>query len=131
MKKTGILNSDIARVLSLLGHKDKIVICDCGLPIPDHVERIDISLELEVPRFIDVLNLVLRHQEVERVFLAKEIKDKNKEIHDEVLNSLQNINKTYVSHEEFKKLTNDCKAIIRTGEATPYANIILESGVLF
>jgi D-ribose pyranase len=36
-----------------------------------------------------------------------------------------------VSHEEFKRLTNNVKAVIRTGEVTPYANCILQAGVIF
>ena len=32
---------------------------------------------------------------------------------------------------QFKQLTKHAKVIIRTGEATPYANIILQSGVIF
>ena len=44
MKRNGILNSDISRVLSYLGHTDQICIGDCGLPIPDETERIDLAL---------------------------------------------------------------------------------------
>ncbi len=36
----------------------------------------------------------------------------------------------YVSHEQFKEHTKKAKAIIRTGEATPYANVILHAGVI-
>ncbi len=36
-----------------------------------------------------------------------------------------------VSHEKFKKQTRHAKAIIRTDEATLYANVILKSGVIF
>jgi len=46
MKKHGILNSHISKVLTDLGHTDTIVIADCGLPIPDGVARIDLALEL-------------------------------------------------------------------------------------
>lgn len=38
---------------------------------------------------------------------------------------------TEIPHEEVKELSKDCKAVIRTGEFTPYSNIILKSGVLF
>ena len=37
----------------------------------------------------------------------------------------------FVSHSELKKMTEDCKAVIRTGETTPYSNIILQSGCIF
>lgn len=38
---------------------------------------------------------------------------------------------TFISHEELKEELKKCKAVIRTGEQTPYANVILRSGVVF
>lgn len=34
-------------------------------------------------------------------------------------------------HEAFKAAAKTAKAVIRTGEITPYANIILHAGVIF
>lgn len=137
MKKQGILNSDISRVLSYMGHTDRICIGDCGLPIPDEVERIDLSLKFGVPHFIDVLKEVGTDMKIEKIILAEEIKEQNPKVLDEVLNFLKesetgfNIEVEYVPHTKLKELTNDCKAVIRTGETTPYANIILQSGCIF
>jgi D-ribose pyranase len=36
-----------------------------------------------------------------------------------------------VPHQSFKAQTHSARAVIRTGEFTPYANIILEAGVVF
>lgn len=36
-----------------------------------------------------------------------------------------------ISHEDLKAMSKNARAIIRTGEYKPYANIILESGVEF
>ena len=58
MKRHGILNSDISRVLSYMGHTDCICIGDCGLPIPDETERIDLAVKFGVPTFMDVLKEV-------------------------------------------------------------------------
>jgi D-ribose pyranase len=134
MKKNGILNSDISCVLSNLGHTDKIAIGDCGLPIPDDVLKIDISLNIGNPSFISVLEEVLKDMKVEKVYLASEIKDNNPE----VLNCTKDIlmkndinDIEYVTHEELKSMLKDVKAVIRTGESTPYANIILQSDVIF
>lgn len=137
MKKQGILNSDISRVLSYMGHTDRICIGDCGLPIPDEVERIDLSLKFGVPHFIDVLKEVGADMKIEKVILAEEIKKQNPKVLDEVLNFLKesetgfNIEVEYVPHTKLKELTNDCKAVVRTGETTPYANIILQAGCIF
>lgn len=132
MKKHGILNSDIAKVLADLGHTDKIAIGDAGLPVPDGVKKIDLALFLSEPSFLSVLQVVLSDMKVEAVVLAEEIKDQNPKQLAAVKAELKdNEAITYVSHEAFKQQLKDVKVVIRTGEATPYSNIILQSGVLF
>ena len=132
MKKHGILNSDISKVLVDLGHTDKIAIGDVGLPVPDGVKKIDLALFLSEPSFLSVLQVVLSDMKVEAVVLAEEIKDQNPKQLVAVKAELKdNEAITYVSHEAFKQQLKDVKVVIRTGEATPYSNIILQSGVLF
>ncbi|MCI0767153.1 D-ribose pyranase [Bacillus sp. TL12] len=131
MKKHGVLNSEIAAVLASLGHTDTIVIADCGLPIPDGVKRIDLAVELGKPSFLDVLQVVADDMAVEKLTLAEEITTYNAEVNQEVEERLKEAAFEYVSHEQFKKRTKQAKAIIRTGEATPYANVILHAGVIF
>lgn len=119
-------------MLSDLGHTDEIVIADAGLPIPSEVKKIDLALTLGEPSFIRVLELVLGDMKVESIVLAEEIKAKN----DDQLNAVQKLlvedeSIEFVSHEDFKKKLGDAKAVIRTGEATPYSNVILQAGVLF
>ncbi|MED3550382.1 D-ribose pyranase [Cytobacillus praedii] len=131
MKKLGILNSHISEVLSRLGHTDTIVIADCGLPIPDETIRIDLALKQGDPSFIDTLETLLEDMAVEKATLAVEIKEQNKQIDEKVTSILKDVSIEYISHEEFKVLTKKAKAVIRTGEVTPYANIILHAGVIF
>ena len=135
MKKAGILNSDISRVLSYLGHTDTICIGDCGLPIPDEVERIDLALCFGEPTFMRTLEIVAADMKIEKIILAEEIKTKNPEILEQILQLFDRAEEKceieYVSHEELKEKTHTCKAVIRTGETTPYANIILQSACLF
>ncbi len=131
MKINGILNSDISRVLSYLRHTDTLCIGDCGLPCPDGTELIDVSLEQGVPRFIEVLKIVLLDMKVEKITLAEEIKEKNPLVLKAVLELFSGISVTFVPHEELKEKLSACKAVIRTGEATPYANIILQSACIF
>ena len=132
MKRNGILNSEISRVLSYMGHTDRIAIGDCGLPIPDEVERIDLALTFGEPRFLHVLELVLQDMKVEKIVLAEEIKEQNPE----VLHGIERlfagrVEVEFVPHTALKAATRDCKAVIRSGEITPYANIILQSGCIF
>ena len=129
MKKTGILNRDIARVLASLGHTDHIVIADCGLPIPSGVECIDLSIKRGVPTFVEVLEEVLEDMEVEAMIAATEAKEKNSFVH-RALQS-KGIPTYYLPHEDLKAETHKVKAVIRTGESTPYANVILRAGVIF
>lgn len=133
MKKTGILNSEIANVLSYMGHTDTIAIGDCGLPIPEETKRIDLAVTFGKPSFMEVLRAVVSDMKIEKITLAEEIKEKNpnllKEINDFFVDSKIEI--TYLSHEQLKVNTKKCKSVIRTGEATPYANIILQSACIF
>lgn len=131
MKKLGILNSEIARVLAAMGHTDMLCIGDCGLPIPRETERIDVSITVGAPSFIDVLKAITADMAVEAITLAEEIKEANPSVEEAILTILPHCKVRYVSHEAFKQETRQCKAVVRTGEATPYANIILHSGVIF
>lgn len=131
MKKQGILNSDIARVLAAMGHTDTLCVADCGLPVPQTVERIDISLRHGFPGFMESLAVIAADMVVEHITLAEEIKERNPQVLEQVEALFPGAGITFVPHEGFKERTQACHAIIRTGEATPYANIILHSGVNF
>ncbi len=131
MKKHGILNSDIASVLSYLGHKDQILIADAGLPVPDHVLRIDLAVKPGLPSFLDVLDEVLSDMYVEAYVIAEEIDTNNPKMAKAIAERMTQRDVNKVSHETFKELSHEVKAIIRTGEVTPYANIILQSNVFF
>ncbi|OJF91603.1 D-ribose pyranase [Alkalibacterium sp. 20] len=131
MKKNGILNSEISKVLADLGHTDQIMIGDCGLPIPENVKKIDLALEIGEPKFIHVLAVLLKEMQVEKYMLAQEIKEKNPEQLKAISQFTGEIAMDWLSHEELKIQSQRVKAIIRTGEATPYSNIILQSGVIF
>ncbi|WP_273391186.1 D-ribose pyranase [Actinobacillus porcinus] len=139
MKKTTILNAQLSHAIATLGHTDMITICDAGLPIPEFVKRIDLALTHGIPCFLDTLYATTSEMFVERAILADEIKQKNPQILTALLAHLSELEKAqgnnipveYISHEEFKKLSHESKAIVRSGECSPYANIILVSGVPF
>lgn len=131
MKKIGILNSDISEVISKMGHTDTIAIGDCGLPIPDETRRIDLALIKNVPGFIETLKAVLIELQIEEVFIAKETVEESKEVYDKILEAVGDVKINFISHEELKSRLKDCRAVIRTGEQTPFSNIILKSGVFF
>lgn len=130
MKRQGIINSSIAKVLADLGHTDYIVVGDAGLPVPVGVCKIDLALTTGTPSFQDVVRAVHEDMVIEKVIAATEVKDKNPEQHQYMEQQFGDAIE-YVSHEDFKRLTSNAKAIIRTGETTPYSNCILQSGVFF
>jgi D-ribose pyranase len=139
MKKTTLINAEISHLIAKLGHGDSIVIADSGLPIPDQVKRIDLALKKGVPGFMDVLDTVLTEQRVEEVIIAREAEEISPLLYQEILAKLAEVEQAdtikikivKVSHEELKRATKDAKAVIRSGEFTAYANIILKSGVVF
>ena len=132
MKKLGHLNRDIARVLATMGHTDTLVIADCGLPIPAGVECIDVSLKVGTPGFFDVLDTVLADFKVERAVFASESLTQNTAVATRAAQFAKTgVEIDYVEHDDFKRLCQQAKAVIRTGECSPYANVILHSGVIF
>lgn len=132
MKRLGHLNREVSRVLASMGHTDSIVIADCGLPIPQGVECVDVSLRLGDPPFLHVLDTVLADLKVERAVFASESKEHNAALLSRASKMAgDEVQVEFVSHETLKDLTRRARAIIRTGEATPFANVILYSGVIF
>lgn len=130
MKKQGILNRELAGIFAKIGHTDTIMIADCGLPIPDGVSCVDLSYTLGKPSFADILDTVLEDFKAEKAWIATEMNVQNPTLHSRI-RKVVNVPVETISHEELKKLSAKAKVIIRTGEATPYANIILQSGVIF
>lgn len=124
-----MINSHITKILTDLGHTDTIVIADAGLPVPSDVPKIDLSLKLGVPSFEDVVIAVLEDMATEKIVIASEMKERNQKAYE--LMEKHNILVEEVSHEQLKMLTSKAKVVIRTGEATPYANCILQAGVIF
>ncbi|HEX7637208.1 MAG TPA: D-ribose pyranase [Burkholderiaceae bacterium] len=131
MKRTALLHAELSGTIARLGHGDLLVIGDAGLPVPDGPRRIDLALTPGVPRFADVLRVVLGEMQVESAVVADELAARNPAVHAELQHQLGGVRVTAVSHEEFKAMTRGARAMVRTGECTPYANVILRAGVVF
>lgn len=139
MKKGTLLNSEISSLVSRLGHTNSVVVGDAGLPIPAGPQRIDLALTQGIPSFMQVVKAVTEEMQVESAIIAEEIKTHNPQLHSELLALLDllqqhqgtSLSIQYVSHEQFKQQTQHSQAVIRSGECSPYANIILCAGVTF
>lgn len=138
MKRDGILHPGLNHALSELGHGDRFAIADAGLPIPASIPRIDLVVTAGQPRLLDVLKPVLDSTVMEAAVIAEEIEQHNES---EFLNHLlaclyqqDSISPTAItrlSHEQLKAELGDMRFIVRTGETTPFSNLILQSGVFF
>ena len=133
MKKIGTLNHHLSRVIAQMGHTDRLVVCDSGLPIPRGAEVVDLALKPGLPGFLDTLDVILEELQVERAVIADELAAGDTGVYPELMKRLDGTEVERVPHEEFKRRTNGegNTAFVRTGEATPYANVILCSGVTF
>jgi D-ribose pyranase len=139
MKKAKLLNAEVSQVIASLGHTDSLAIADAGLPIPATSRRIDLALTQGVPSFLQVFSVVTDEMQVERAVLAEEIKRQNPVLHETLIGQLKQLEQQqgntitleYVSHQAFKQQTQTTRAVIRSGECSPYANIILFAGVTF
>ena len=131
MKKDGLLNPQILSAIAAMGHTEYLVIADAGLPVPSGIPVIDISLIRGIPDFGAVLHSVIDEMVVESFIVADEMADKSQDTYGTVIEALPQVPFRCIAHVEFKEMAAKAKAVIRTGETTPYANIILVAGVNF
>ena len=131
MKKDRILNPELIAQIAAIGHTEYLVIADAGLPVPNGVKVIDLSVVRGVPTFEQVLSAVREELVSDAYIVAGEMPGKSPELYACTGRLLAGLPETRIPHEEFKALTRKAKAIVRTGEPTPYANVILVAGVNF
>ena len=132
MKRSGILHAELSNLVASLGHGDLLVIGDAGLPVPGGVPVIDLALKPGVPSFADTVQVVLEELVVEKGLANAE----QLEVSPAASAKLEKLWSEEVpleriSHEDLKATSANAKAIIRTGEFTPYCNLILVAGVPF
>ncbi|AOW87102.1 D-ribose pyranase [Streptomyces olivaceus] len=129
MKKAGILNRHLSGALAELGHGDGVLVCDAGMPVPDGPRVVDLAFRAGVPSFAEVLDGLLAELVVEGATAATEVRDANTAaaaLLDGYFPALG-----LVPHERLKELSAGARLIVRTGEARPYANVLLRCGVFF
>ena len=129
MKKSGILNADLNAHISRLAHTDLFVVADSGFPVMPGIPIVDLRLVYGVPTFDQVFEAVLNEVEVEGGWLASEMAEGNRANYDLVTGTLHGL--TLITHDGLKTLAHGARFVIRTGEDTPYSNVLLQSGVGF
>jgi D-ribose pyranase len=131
MKRVGILNGELSRLIASIGHGQTILIADAGMPRPAGVLLIDLAVTLGLPGFVDVVRAVVGEMAVEKFTIADELAASKHAVLCDVRRLLPAAEELQVSHESLKELSSNAVAFIRTGEGTPYANVLLQSGVVF
>lgn len=134
MKKTEMLNSNVSKAIATIGHFDLLTINDAGMPIPNDDRRIDLAVTKELPLFIDVLKTVLAEMKIQKIYLAEEIKTQNTQQLKQIKALIEDdVEIEFIPHSTMKEYLSHPlnKGNIRTGEITPFSNIILESNVTF
>jgi len=129
VKKAGILNRHLSGALAELGHGDGVLVCDAGMPIPKGPRVVDLAFRAGVPSFAEVLDGLLAELVVEGATAATEVRGANRAA--TALLDARFPDLDLVSHERLKELSAGARLIVRTGEARPYANVLLRCGVFF
>ena len=138
MKRTQLLNRHLSQLVAELGHLDEITIADAGLPVPKGMMVIDLAISPGEPRMVTILKALKEELIIEGAIIADQAQGTNASaiLNDALKIFVSGDDKKIVSpqlmdHEDFKRRVMHSKAVIRTGEITPYCNIILQSGVAF
>lgn len=131
MKKDRLLNPQLIQAIAAMGHTDLLVVADAGLPVPKGVAVVDLSLVRGVPTFIQTLRAICEELVVEGYTLAQEMEGKSPALYAQTRALLGELPCETLPHEELKRLSQKASVIVRTGETTSYANVILRAGVNF
>jgi D-ribose pyranase len=129
MKKATLLHQELSAAVAGIGHTDCIALVDAGYSVPSDGHRIDLAVRPNVPRLIDVLDAVLTELCVESYVLSEEMTDVNAGLAAAVVRCLGDVPVAHVPQVEFKALVRTAKAVVRTGEFSPYGNVLLVGGV--
>lgn len=128
MLKTGILNPQINDLLSRVRHTNTLVISDRGFPFWPQIQTVDISLVDDIPTVLEVLKAIRPNFVIGKAWMAREFLENNTPATQAAFaQALQGIVLTHEAHVEFKTRIPKAIGLIRTGDTTQYANMVLES----
>jgi D-ribose pyranase len=126
-----LLHAELLDVIAALGHGQTLVVADAGLPIPAETRRIDLAVRRGLPAFVDVLEVVLEAGVFEGGLIASELLTTDPRLVEQIRARLTDVTLGTIPHDELKGRAAEAVAVVRTGEFTPYANIVLRAGVSF
>lgn len=129
MNEVGVINREIAYAIAKQGHGDLLMVVDAGFAIPEEVKVIDLSLEVNKPMVLEVLDMLNKYHSVEKIIMANQTRNINPTLFGNISRAFgDDVQVETIDHLELKELSKTVKAVIRTGDFTAYGNVILVSG---
>lgn len=127
MLRSGILNPRILELVARIRHTNTLVIADRGFPYWPQIETVDISLIDDVPTVMQVFDALQENFVLGSVWVAEEFKAHNSAEKLAALQSSTGDKLHFESHLQLKERVPHAIGLIRTGDTTQYANLVIES----
>jgi D-ribose pyranase len=129
MKEIGLVNYELSDVITRLGHRDELLVCDAGYAIPSGIRVVDLSLAKDKPTVNELLQELHKFFSVEKLIFA----DETKAVSPSKFNAIVALFDEQTTVQtmplaEFQSKSRMVKAAVRTGDFTAYSNVILVSG---
>lgn len=129
MRPNGLWHPGLLAHLAGVGHGQTVVVADPGLGVPRGVPTIDLVWAADEPRFLPVLAAVMGELVVEAAAVAEELSESY--LLDGLTKHLGGVVLSRIPHHDLKLRAAEASVVVRTGETTPYANVVLTAGVPF
>lgn len=129
MRRRGILNREVSRILASMGHGQYLLVCDAGFPIPVNADCVDLALKKGIPDLLTVLTTINEEFISEKVMFAREVTTNNQLLYEELRKIFPEVELEAISHDKIlNEIASEARAIIRTGDYNPWGNIVLQAG---
>lgn len=129
MIEKGLLNRDLASLLSRMGHRDELIVCDAGFPIPEGVQVVDLSLSENLPLADTIIAEILKYFSVEKVVITREQTDACPAKLRRIVSLFgDKVETETIGHADMKARSRSVKGIVRSGDFSAYTNVLLVSG---
>lgn len=131
MKRQGLLQNGLAQIIAGMGHTDLLVVADAGFPVPPGVPCIDLAVRCGLPPMLEVTRAIADELQVEEWTVADELLERGDSLAVSLREFFPDARFNHLAHDELKRLSASARAVVRTGECTPYHNVVLQAGVVF
>ncbi len=126
-----ILNRALLQAISVMGHRDILMVVEAGFPVPDAGCRVvDLAIKPNLPDIETTIGLITNNMIYEECIVGQEQHDNNRPLYNKIAGVVKSCPVTLVPHDEIMfGYVKKAKVIVRTGAFDPWGNIVLISGV--